>query len=392
MIKKAQIRFICLTMSILLGVFGVLFLTTTMILHAERENNIENTLDDTVKNYFYLKDNSNAYKSFLVKVTFNPESNKNENIILCIDKNSFTEQEAERIISSAVENNYSKGKIGMYCYKNYVVNHTTLIAVTDSTNFSLSYSSSLLKSFIALSITFFILFFIVYAVSFKIFKPVKDAFNSQKQFISNASHELKTPLAIISANADVIKQDDNSKWLENIKSQTERMNGLVSDMLSLAKMDEGTAKLKNEKFCLSNEILNATLPFDALAFEKKKRLMVNVEPNIYYHGDKACVNQIVNILLDNAIKHADQTGEILLELKREKNKNVLTVFNTGSNVPNSESNKIFERFYRADVSRSRETGGTGLGLSIAKSLADINKWKIQAISVQGESMTIIVTF
>jgi signal transduction histidine kinase len=273
-----------------------------------------------------------------------------------------------------------------------VVNHTTLIAVTDSTNFFLSYSSSILKSLIALSVIFVILFFIVYAVSFKIFKPVKDAFRSQKQFISNASHELKTPLSIISANADVIKEDSNSKWVENIKSQTERMSGLVSDMLSLAKMDEGTTKLKNERFSLSNEILNATLPFDALAFEKKKRLIVNIEPNIYYNGDKACVNQLVNILLDNAIKHADKTGEIFLELKREKNKNVLTVFNTGSNVPNSESNKIFERFYRADVSRSRETGGTGLGLSIAKSLSEINKWKIQAISVQGESMTIIVTF
>lgn len=392
MIKKAQIRFISLTMSILLGVFGVMFLTTTMILHAEREKNIETTLDDTVKNYIYLKENSIVYKSFLVKVTFNPETNKNENIILSIDKNSFTEQEADEIIDVAVKNNFSKGKIGMYCYKNYVVNHTTLIAVTDSTNFFLSYSSSIVKSLIALSVIFVILFFIVYAVSFKIFKPVKDAFRSQKQFISNASHELKTPLSIISANADVIKEDSNSKWVENIKSQTERMSGLVSDMLSLAKMDEGTTKLKNERFSLSNEILNATLPFDALAFEKKKRLIVNIEPNIYYNGDKACVNQLVNILLDNAIKHADKTGEIFLELKREKNKNVLTVFNTGSNVPNSESNKIFERFYRADVSRSRETGGTGLGLSIAKSLSEINKWKIQAISVQGESMTIIVTF
>lgn len=391
MIKKAQIKFISLTMSILLGMFGVLFLTTAMILRADREKNIENVLDDTVNNYVYLNDN-NVYKSFLVKVAFNPATNKNENVILCIDENSFSLTDAERIINLAIESNYSKGKIGVYCYKNYTINHTIFIAVTDSTNFSLSYSSALLKTFIAISISFFILFIIVYALSFRIFKPVKEAFLSQKRFISNASHELKTPLAIISANADVLKDDDNSQWVDNIKSQTTRMTGLVDDMLSLAKMDEGTTKLKIEKFSLSDEILNASLPFDALAFEKKKRLMISVLPNVNYVGDKACVNQLVNILLDNAIKHADEQGDIVLELKKEKNKNVLTVFNTGSDVPNEQSNKVFERFFRADSSRSRETGGSGLGLSIAKSIADMNKWKIQAISIKGESMTIIVTF
>ena len=170
------------------------------------------------------------------------------------------------------------------------------------------------------------------------------------------------------------------------------MNSLVEDMLSLAKFDEGTTKLKVEKFNLSNEVFNATLPFEVLAFEKRKKLIINVQPNIAYNGDKACVNQIVNILLDNAIKHANVDGEIVLELKKEKNKNVyLTVFNTGSDVPDQQSNKVFERFYRADSSRSRETGGSGLGLSIAKSVADMNKWKISAISKQNESMTIIVT-
>ncbi len=391
MIKKAQIKFVCLTMSILLGVFGVLFLTTTLISYAEREKSIEATLDTTVENYIYLND-TNVYKSALFKVTFNPATNKNENIILGIDYNVFTEEQANKLIDDAIESNYNKGKIGKFCYKNYELKHTTLIAITDSSDTYLSFSSSVLKTFLALTIAFIILFFIVYGLSFKIFKPVKDAFLSQKRFISNASHELKTPLAIISANADVLKQDSNPQWIDNIKSQTTRMSGLVNDMLSLTKIDEGITKLKIENFSLSNEVLNATLPFDALAFEKNKRLLINVQPNLNYLGDRACVNQIVNILLDNAIKHSDEQGDIFLELKKEKNKNVLTVFNTGSNVPAEQSNKVFERFYRSDSSRSRETGGSGLGLSIAKGLANMNKWKIQAISVKGESMTIIVTF
>ena len=180
MIKKAQIKFISLTMSILLAMFGVLFLTTAMILRANKEKNIENVLDDTVKNYAFFND-TNVYKSFLVKVAFNPATNKNENVILCIDENSFSLDNAQRIINLAIESNYSKGKIGVYCYKNYTINHTTFIAVTDSTNFSLSYSSALVKTSIAISISFFILFIIVYVLSFRIFKPVKEAFLSKKR-------------------------------------------------------------------------------------------------------------------------------------------------------------------------------------------------------------------
>ncbi len=391
MIKKAQIKFICLTMSILLGVFGVLFLTTALISNASSEKNIENSLDTTVKNYLYL-DDTNVYKSVLVKIFFNTDTNKYETIILGRDNKYFTEEQANRLINQAINSNYNKGKIDKYCYKNYELKHTYFLVLTDASDIYSLHSASLLKTFMALSVAFVVLFFIVYGLSFKIFKPIQDAFSSQKRFISNASHELKTPIAIISANADVLKQDNSPQWIDNIKSQTTRMDSLINDMLSLTKMEEGITKPKIENFCLSEEILNATLPFDALAFERKKRLLINVEPNIYYSGDKTFVNQIVNILLDNAIKHSDEQGEIFLELKKEKNKNVLTVFNTGSDVPMEQSNKIFERFYRSDSSRSRETGGSGLGLAIAKGIADLNKWKIQAISIKGESMTIIVTF
>ncbi|MBE7083016.1 MAG: HAMP domain-containing histidine kinase [Clostridiales bacterium] len=391
MIKKAQIKFVCLTMSILFGVFGVLFLTTTLISNAARQQNIENSLDTTVQNYLYLND-SNVYKSILVKITFDTETNKYERIIIGLDHKFFTQDQAERLVNNAIDSNYNKGKIGKICYKKYDLNHNSLLVLVDANDIYSVYSSSVLRTFLALSISFIVLFCIVYGMSYKIFKPIQDSFLSQKRFISNASHELKTPVAIISANADVLKQDSNPQWIDNIKSQTSRMSGLINDMLSLTKMDEGITKTNNENFCLSDEIVTATLPFDALAFERKKRLLINVEPDIFYHGDKACVNQIVNILLDNAIKHSDEQGEIFLELKKEKNKNVLTVFNTGSDVPTEQSHKVFERFYRSDSSRSRETGGSGLGLSIAKGIADLNKWKIRAESIQGESMTIIVTF
>ena len=129
-----------------------------------------------------------------------------------------------------------------------------------------------------------------------------------------------------------------------------------------------------------------------MAFENGKTLNIDIEPDILYKGDLLSVKKIVSILLDNAVKHADPCGEILVTLKKENGKTVLTVFNSGSFVPTEDSNKVFERFYRGDSSRSRESGGSGLGLSIAKSIADINKWKINAVSIPEVSMTVTVVF
>jgi signal transduction histidine kinase len=249
-----------------------------------------------------------------------------------------------------------------------------------------------LTALIILICIYGLLFFIVWALSFKVFSPIKEAFFKQKQFISNASHELKTPLTIISANADVLSQDVDNQWLQNIKDQANRMNDLVADMLSLAKIDEGKIRIKKEKFNISQIVLGSSLPFDAVAFEKGKTLTLNVEDNIEYFGDIQSVKNIVNILIDNAVKHADNGGDVNLTLKKESTKIVLSVFNTGSQIPDDDVDKIFERFYRGDTSRSRDSGGSGLGLSIAKSIADRNKWKISAKSKLNESMVITVIF
>ena len=232
------------------------------------------------------------------------------------------------------------------------------------------------------------LFIFVYILSLSVFDPIKETLFKQKQFISNASHELKTPLTIISANAEVLKQNGDNQWIDNITSQTERLNLLVNDMLSLAKIDEAKEQLSILNFNLSEVVTNEALAFDALAFEKGKNLSLFIQPNLQYKGDIKSVKNIVNILLDNAVKHANTGGEIALYLKKDGNKTSLVVFNTGSDIPNSDSQKVFERFYRSDQSRSRESGGSGLGLSIAKGIADNNKWKITATSKYQESMTI----
>ena len=170
------------------------------------------------------------------------------------------------------------------------------------------------------------------------------------------------------------------------------MSSLVADMLTLAKMEEGKNKLLVSQFNLSEEIINTILPFDAVAFEKGKVIETDIQPDVMYNGDAHSVKKIINILMDNAIKHSDNNSKISAVFKKENGRIALTVSNTGSCIPTAESNRIFERFYRGDSSRSRESGGTGLGLSIAKSIADSNKWKIFALSKYGESMKITLVF
>ena len=167
------------------------------------------------------------------------------------------------------------------------------------------------------------------------------------------------------------------------------MEILITDMLTLAKIDEEKIKLVKEKFNLSDTVVACTLPFDALAFEKGLTLELNIPNNVKYEGDSGSVKKILSILLDNSIKYTSNNGKIIVSLKTEP-KLTITVFNTGSEIPDSEATKIFERFYRGDNSRARSTGGSGLGLAIAKSIAEANKWKISAKSIYGNSMSITI--
>ncbi len=243
----------------------------------------------------------------------------------------------------------------------------------------------LLSVFYALSVG------IILLCSIKIFKPLHELQFRQKQFISDAGHELKTPVAIISANADVLSNTVDSKYLKSIKTQTERLNFLINDMIMLAKLDEHKFEVRKSEFSLSNAVTECVLPFEELAFEKGKMIATDIADNIEYFGDRESVIKIVNILVDNAIKYSSNGGNIKVSLTEIKDKKIITVYNTGSEIPSELSNKIFERFFRGDASRASDNEGSGLGLAIASSLCAINGWEIKAVSEKGVSMTITVT-
>ncbi|KAI7282652.1 hypothetical protein KC345_g3348 [Hortaea werneckii] len=223
--------------------------------------------------------------------------------------------------------------------------------------------------------------------------PVREAFDKQKQFIADASHELKTPLTIINTNADVLlsNSDDTirnqAKWLQYIKSETERMTRLTNDLLYLTEMDDSRTGMIHSKFNMSDAVENIILTMEAVIFEKNISFGYDIQPELTVIGNSEQIKQVVMILLDNAVKYTNPKGAVHISLKKQNNDVLLSVSNTGEGIAAEHLTRIFDRFYRTDSSRARKQGGYGLGLAIAKSIVDQHKGKIYAKSVAGESTT-----
>lgn len=208
-------------------------------------------------------------------------------------------------------------------------------------------------------------------------KPVIASFDKQKQFIVDASHELKTPLSVIIASAEALEENPKEKkWLNNIKSEAERMNKLVIDLLDLAKSENIDDKQNYNINNLSKIIEKTSLTFESLVYENKLELETNIEDDIMYKCDSDKIKQLLGILLDNAIKHSTDNSKIFVNLYKNKNNITLEVKNKGKEISKEDQEKIFDRFYRADVSRNRNENRYGLGLAIAKNIVKNYNGKI----------------
>lgn len=227
----------------------------------------------------------------------------------------------------------------------------------------------------------------------KMVTPVRDAFARQRQFISDAGHELKTPISVIGANANVLQSEiGENKWLGYINDETHRMENLVKSLMTLAAVDDKDDKTGHYTFDLSKAAMSICLPFESLAFEKGIIMDFDVAENIYFTGNEEKIKQVVSILLNNAVKYGEENGRIEVRLYRERKKIVLSVYNTGQGIKPDELNMIFERFYRSDKARSRDGQSYGLGLAIAKAVVEEHNGTIRAASDFGRWVNFTAEF
>ncbi|MBQ6594557.1 MAG: HAMP domain-containing histidine kinase [Clostridia bacterium] len=219
-------------------------------------------------------------------------------------------------------------------------------------------------------------------------RPVAEAFEKQRQFVADASHELKTPLAVISANAEVLADEiGGNEALGYIRSEVRRSDALVKDLLALARMDSGREKPVMARFDLSRAALSVALPFETAVFEAGKRLETDIPEGVEATGNEEMLKQLLVILLSNALKYSDEGGTIRLTIAERGEKRILSVHNTGSPIPEEQQARIFDRFYRGDASHSSRVPGSGLGLAIARSIAEAHRGRLTVRSREGEGTT-----
>lgn len=238
-----------------------------------------------------------------------------------------------------------------------------------------------------------VLFPLIYLLSQRALLPYIRNMERQKRFITDAGHELKTPITSISASADVLAMlHGEDEWTENIQKQTSRMTKLVSNLITLSRLDEEVPFPNQEEFSLSDAAWEVAEPFETMAAAQGKHYSQNIAEGITLKGDRTSICQMISVLLDNAVKYSDENGEICFEVYEKHGKTYIEVTNTCQIENISDIDHFFDRFYRPDTSRSRKTGGSGIGLSIARATAEAHGGRISAKSRDGKKIRFQIIF
>lgn len=259
----------------------------------------------------------------------------------------------------------------------------TLVALMDNTVTDDSFRSLVRHTWIVGGIAMAVCFFAADYSAFRIVKPLEENDRQQRQFVSDAGHELKTPISVISANAELLsRQLGSNQWLDNMRYENKRMGELVTQLLDLSRAEQ--AHMPMEELDLSRLVTGEALPFESVAFEKGLSLQSEITDGIQIEAVRAQISQLVSILLDNAIRHTEGGKEIELSLRRQGRHALLTVENYGKEIPPEEQTRIFERFYRLDAARTGEGNQYGLGLAIARAIIEAHDGSISVACREGK--------
>ncbi len=306
---------------------------------------------------------------------------------------SVNSKKAVNYAQRAVESESYKGFADEFRYIKYFEGNNIRITFLDCGR-----KLDSVRQFIVISINMsviglFIVFWIIFLCSGRIIRPIAESYEKQKTFITDAGHEIKTPLTIIAANVEIIEMESGTnECLSDIRQQTKRLCDLTDDLVSLARMEENDKSMEIIDFPLSEVVEEAVLAFNTLARSQNKEVVCEILPLITLKGNEKKISQLVNILMDNALKYSPENSKIICEMNRQSRTVVMTITNTATNEIDCDKIKnVFDRFYRMDSSRNSQTGGHGIGLSLAKAIVAAHNGKITADSPDGHLFRITVT-
>ena len=386
MIKNIRLQFIALTVAVLFSLLLAILITINSFMVYQTNRRIDDFLHSMIENEGKMLPTPDRIqppteqppapnipiKGFSVKFDV-----KGELLPFNLNKADIDQETALFYAEEVFKKGKSEGKIDSYRYKTKSTPSGTLIVFADQTTQDMMLIELQNLSFIIGSISMIVLVIITVLLSKFIVKPVNIAFEKQKRFVADSGHELKTPLAIISANIDILEMEiQNNKYISEIKNQSHRMNHLIRELLVLARTENQTNKNHFTDFNLSDVIENTALPFEVLAFEQEKEIALDIETGVHYHGDENNIKKMLSALIDNAVKYSTKNSKVMISLKTKGNKKIIQIQNTVAGTLPDDSEKLFDRFYRIDESRARNTGGFGIGLSIVKSIVEQHGGKI----------------
>lgn len=304
----------------------------------------------------------------------------------------YTDEQVTALAASALATGRDAGRIGTQYFRITEFEGVRRILVVDARLERMAAHRVLRTTLLTAGLACAILSLGAWLLIGQMVKPVEAAFERQKQFVWDASHEFKTPLAVISANAEVLAGEIGpNEYLGYIQSEVRRTDRLVQSLLTLARMDKGTTVAQMARFDLSNALMAVALPFESTVFEAGRQLEIDIPDGVTVRGDCEMLQQLAVILLSNALKYSDEGGAIRLSLAQKGHGCRLSVYNTGRGIAPENLERIFDRFYREDLSHSSEITGNGLGLAIARNIVEAHKGRIHVESEPGKCAEFIVT-
>ena len=306
---------------------------------------------------------------------------------------AITTEQAAKYAQAVYSSGQTSGFIGNYRYGVSNIFGGKMIVFLDCGR-GFTYSRSFLKTSLVVSVLALLgVFVLVTVFSRRAIQPIAESYEKQKHFITDAGHELKTPLTVISANTEVLEltQGEN-EWTYSIRNQIARLTELTNNLVSLARMDEQDTQLLMTDFSLSDAVSEALEPFYSVAAHKGRSIESNIQGGLTYCGNEDAIRKLVGILADNAVKYSGEGGEISVCLRSSGRNLLLQTKNTiDGTLSKGAHDELFERFYRGDTSHSSQVSGYGIGLSMARALAAAHKGRIAATSEDGKTLTVTVT-